>query len=78
MSCFKRFAGLFGLTACIFVMLTGDAHAYIDTSTGSYIIQVLLAGLMGIMLTLKVFWKQVKAFFSRNKTDDDKTKDKTD
>lgn len=74
----KRFFGLFGLTTLAFVLLTGDAHAYIDTSTGSYIIQILLAGLMGIMLTLKVFWRQIKAYFSKDKTTNDKSEDKTD
>lgn len=74
----KRIIGLVGLTIFAFVLFTRDAHAYIDTSTGSYIIQILLAGLMGIMLTLKVFWKQVKAFFSKDKNTDDKSEDKTD
>ncbi len=78
MTCIKRFTGLIGLTALGVILFTGDAHAYIDTSTGSYIIQILLAGLMGIMLTLKVFWRQVKDFFSKDKTSSDKSEDKTD
>ncbi len=75
MTCIKRFVGLIGLTALGVIAFTGDAHAYIDTSTGSYIIQILLAGLMGIMLTLKVFWRQVKAYFSKDKTKSDKSSD---
>lgn len=71
----KRFVGLIGLTALGVIFFTGDAQAYIDTSTGSYIIQILLAGLMGILLTLKVFWRQVKAYFSKDKTGNDKSSD---
>ena len=72
----KHSIGLLGLTIFAFLLFTDDAHAYIDTSTGSYIIQILLAGLMGIMLTLKVFWRQVKAFFTKDKATGDKSEDK--
>ena len=78
MTFIKRMAGLFALTALIMTAFTADAHAYIDTSTGSYILQVLLAGLMGIMLTLKVFWKQIKNYFSRNKEISSESEEKTD
>lgn len=40
------------------------AHAYIDPGTGSYIIQLMIAGLLGVAFTLKVYWKKVKAYFS--------------
>ena len=40
------------------------AHAYIDPGTGSYIIQVMIGGLLGAAFALKVYWKKVKAYFS--------------
>jgi glucan phosphoethanolaminetransferase (alkaline phosphatase superfamily) len=39
-------------------------HAYIDPGTGSYIIQVMIGGLLGAAFALKVYWKKVKAYFS--------------
>jgi len=46
------------------------AYAYIDPSTGSYILQLVLAGLLGALFTLKIFWKKIKLtivqLFSRN------------
>ena len=39
------------------------AHAYIDPGTGSYIIQVMIGGLLGAAFALKVYWKKVKAYF---------------
>ena len=42
-----------------------DAHAYIDPGTGSYIIQVILAAILGGAVTMKVFWKKIGAFLKR-------------
>ena len=41
------------------------AHAYLDPGTGSYILQVLLAALLGIGLVLKIYWTKVTGFFKR-------------
>ena len=41
------------------------AHAYIDPGTGSYIIQVVIGGLLGAAFALKVYWKKVRAYFSK-------------
>ena len=52
------------------VVLACEANAYIDPSTGSYLLQILLAGFLGALFTLKIFWKNVKTFvtdkFRRN------------
>ena len=40
-----------------------DVHAYIDAGTGSLIIQFLIAGAVGGLFLIKVFWTKVKAFF---------------
>jgi hypothetical protein len=46
---------------------------YLDPGTGSYIFQVLIAGLVGAGFALKMFWVQIKAFmvtvFSKKNTD---------
>jgi hypothetical protein len=39
--------------------------AYIDPGSGSFFVQMLIAGVLGASLTVKTFWKQVKAYFSR-------------
>jgi hypothetical protein len=46
------------LTLSVFVLLTGNAHAYLDPGTGSILLQGLLAGL----LALGAFWRQAKAW----------------
>ncbi len=51
------------LLATGFLLLTtGRARAYIDPGTGSYILQLILAGMVGAAFTLKLFWKRIKLF----------------
>ena len=38
-------------------------HDYIDAGTGSIIIQFIIAGLVGGLFLLKVFWIKIKTFF---------------
>ena len=38
------------------------SYAYLDPGTGSYIFQLLIAGLLGLLFLLKVYWSRVKAF----------------
>ena len=35
---------------------------YIDLGTGSLVIQVVIAGFLGILFLLKVYWRRAKAF----------------
>jgi hypothetical protein len=40
-------------------------HAYLDPGSGSLILQVILASLLAIGFTLKVFWKKIVSFVNR-------------
>ena len=40
--------------------------AYIDPGTGSYVLQVIAAGVLGAMFALKMFWHRIVGFFRRN------------
>ena len=41
--------------------------AYLDPGSGSFIIQMLLAGLLGIGVGVRIYWKKIVAFFSKKK-----------
>lgn len=43
----------------------GRASAYIDAGSGSYLFQMAIAGLVGALYALKLFWKNVREFFAR-------------
>lgn len=38
------------------------AYAYLDPGTGSYILQLFIATLMGIGFAVKIFWRNIKIF----------------
>ncbi len=51
------------------------AFGYIDPGTGSYILQLIIGGLLGGLFAIGLFWKRVLAFlrrlFTSRKGDDD-------
>ncbi len=47
----------------LFVLLQPpEAAAYIDPGTGSYIFQVLIAAVLGGLVSIKLFWRRIMAF----------------
>ena len=61
-----KFISKNGLALLIVFYLVGfsgeNAYAYIDPASGSYIFQLIVAGLLGTLYVLKVYWKSLKAF----------------
>lgn len=46
---------------------------YIDPGSGSYILQVIIAAVLGVSFFFKNFWYNVKAFFTgKKRTKEDK------
>ena len=48
-------------------------HAYLDPGSGSFLIQLIIAGLVGAGFLIKAYWKKIKGLFNRsgsNKEDD--------
>jgi len=62
---FKKFTSIPGLVVVLLIFSADNAYAYIDPATGSYVFQMLLAGLLGALFALKIYWRNVKAFFIR-------------
>ena len=48
--------------AFIWTVATRPVHAYLDPGTGSYLFQIGLASLFGVLFALKTYWFQVKHF----------------
>ncbi len=51
--------------------------AYLDPGTGSLLIQLLLAGLLGVGVAVKVYWKKITGWFEKNKKEDQTFQDPT-
>jgi len=46
------------------VLKTGDF--YLDPGSGSFIIQILLAALLGSAFAIKMYWKKIKSIFTKS------------
>jgi len=42
------------------LLATHPAHAYLDPGSGSYALQVGIAGLLGALFSLKMFWRRLR------------------
>jgi hypothetical protein len=57
------------LFVVVFVAALGPgrpAQAYLDPGTGAIILQMLLGGVAGALVILKLYWQRVTSFFRRN------------
>jgi len=52
------------IVALMLLSSSGNSYAYLDLGTGSYFIQILIAVSLGALYSVKVFWKNIKSFFS--------------
>ena len=59
---YKKFFLIISLLTSFSVL---DAYAYIDPGTGSIIIQGLIGALVGVAITLKIYWYKLKERFSK-------------
>jgi opacity protein-like surface antigen len=54
------------LFAAMFLLvshLQGSVQAYLDPGTGSMALQLLIAGVVGVLATARLYWDRMKAFF---------------
>jgi len=74
----RRLASSVVWVVLLLLIFTRDAHAYLDPGTGSYILQLIIAGLVGTVFAVKIYWGKIRAFFSslfskrQQKEDDNK------
>ncbi len=40
-----------------------NAYAYLDPGTSTYLLQLLVAALLGAAVGTKIFWQKIKSFF---------------
>jgi hypothetical protein len=53
--------GLTAFTALVMIVGTSaPAHAYIDPGSGSYLLQLALAGILAVVFSLKMSWQRLR------------------
>ena len=48
----------------LLIATSGPAHAYIDPGSGSYALQMAMAGILGAAYGTKLFWQRIKTSFA--------------
>jgi hypothetical protein len=54
------------LSFCILLLFCNKAYAYVDPGTGSYILQIVIAGFISAAFMLKLFWRRIQLFISNS------------
>ena len=52
------------LGSLLLLAMTGPAHAYLDPGTGSILLQMLLGGVAGGLVVIRLYWARIKSWFS--------------
>ena len=51
-------------------MIINSILLYVDPGSGSYLIQVIIAAVLGALFYIKNLWWQIKSFFTRSKKEE--------
>lgn len=52
------------IVAILMIVWSSDAYAYLDPGTGSYALQIIIAGIVSVLFSLKMFWQRIVVFFT--------------
>jgi len=66
------------LVAFFCFMLPRQVYAYLDPGSVSYMLQLLLASLVGALFATKIVWTKIKIFFKNLRTDQKQSGNKHD
>ncbi len=58
-----RLASIVCLFLGLAVVITKPAYAYLDPGTGSFIIQIIIGGVVAAGAALKIYWGKIRGFF---------------
>jgi cell division protein FtsW (lipid II flippase) len=59
----KKYASIIFVIGVATLWFNSPAYAYINPGIGSILLQMLLGGLVGLAIVLKLYWAQVKKVF---------------
>ena len=60
-----EFAQLFNIAGYPFLEIAARPANYLDPGSGSYLLQLLIAGALGALFALRLYWGRVKGYFAR-------------
>lgn len=57
--------------ASALALLATPAEAYLDFASGSMMLQLILGGVAGLAVAVKLYWHKLRSFFGRKKQEHD-------
>ncbi len=66
------------LLALFILSFTNSAFAYLDPGSGSYILQMIIAGLLGSVYAIKLYWAKIISFFKGTSAQEDDALEEAD
>ncbi|MEP7258924.1 MAG: hypothetical protein ABI687_11050 [Flavitalea sp.] len=51
-------------------MILSSIFLYVDPGSGSYLVQMIIAAILGALFYFKTLWWRIKSFFTRKKKDE--------
>lgn len=67
---------ILGVSLSILFIVIQPSYAYLDPGSGSMMLQVILGGLAGLGVLLKIFWRRIISFFGFGKKQEEKAENK--
>ena len=67
----QKTTALLLLLLVVAVLFPASAHAYIDPGTGSFVVQGIIAAIVGAGFAVKVFWYRIKSALTGKKAVED-------
>jgi hypothetical protein len=58
-----RIIKLFLILAFLQLLFPRNAHAYLDPATGSYVLQIIIAAVVGGLFLIKQYFAKIRTFF---------------
>ncbi len=55
----------------LLALTPGDASAYLDPGSGSFVFQILISALLGAAVVLKTSWRRLRDFFFSSRRSED-------
>ncbi|MBA7500820.1 hypothetical protein ES704_03581 [subsurface metagenome] len=60
----RQLATVVFLFSFVYLVFPRRVYAYLDPGTGSYILQLAIAALLGGSVMIKIYWKKIKDYFA--------------
>jgi len=60
-----RSISVLAVLSLLFCLFPVRAHAYLDPGAGSYILQMVLAAILGIGVAIRLSWGRIKSFVGK-------------